>query len=97
MSGYYGVAKQLAGHQRASRCARAAPARQTNRLIIIICCYIGVKNKNQSNFRFASAINQVASWLILKLTEWLVKNRMSATQLISKLTDLKSVKNRMRF
>ena len=42
-----------------------------------------------------SEINQVASWLISKLTEWLVKNRMSAsqpTQLISKLTDLKSVK-----
>ena len=43
-----------------------------------------------------SEINQVAIWLISKLTEWPVKNRMSATQLISKLTDLKSVKNRMR-
>ena len=43
-----------------------------------------------------SEINQVASWLISKLTEWLVKNRMSDIQLISKLTNFKSVKNRMK-
>ena len=43
-----------------------------------------------------SEINRVASWLISKLTEWLVKNRMSDIQLISKLTNFKSVKNRMK-
>ena len=57
MSGYYGVAMQLAGHKRGSRCARAGHvsgyygvAMQLNDLLLlyIIYYYPGVQNKEPS-------------------------------------------------